>query len=396
MMQRALILRWIVLLCLLLLSKSTLTAQETYSTLAPGVAYRHDVRADGPLSIHVIRIDRNRSDLEFHASLGQGTVFGLEPLDGMVGRTESILHLPAMAAINGDFFLIQPGPYQGDPRGIQIIEGELVSGPTKNAFWVTADGCPHMGPVNSKLKALWSNGKNEADGKTEVDIGLNENRADNAVVLYTPTLGLRADATPNEVVGTRTHGGKELVLERVEGQPWLPLAVGTTYTAKVSEIRDGGDTPLSPNRMILSIGPEKFSTLPPISLGNTLQLSIQTEPDLQGVNTAVGAGRILVQDGELADVGPANQPRHPRSMIGWNRQAIFLIVVDGRQPELSVGMSYPEMAQLAKQYECTDAIELDGGGSSTLWATGKIWNSPSDGKPRAIANGLIVFRRDPP
>ena len=34
---------------------------------------------------------------------------------------------PALAAINGDFFVIQPGPYQGDPRGIQIAEGELVS-----------------------------------------------------------------------------------------------------------------------------------------------------------------------------------------------------------------------------------------------------------------------------
>jgi exopolysaccharide biosynthesis protein len=55
-------------------------------------------------------------------------------------------------------------------------------------------------------------------------------------------------------------------------------------------------------------------------------------------------------------------------------------------------MTYPEMAALAKEYKCTDAIELDGGGSSTLWAMGKILNSPSDGKPRAIANGLILFR----
>ena len=55
-------------------------------------------------------------------------------------------------------------------------------------------------------------------------------------------------------------------------------------------------------------------------------------------------------------------------------------------------MTYPEMAALAGEYRCNNAIELDGGGSSTLWAMGRVLNSPSDGKVRAIANGLIFFR----
>jgi exopolysaccharide biosynthesis protein len=41
---------------------------------------------------------------------------------------------------------------------------------------------------------------------------------------------------------------------------------------------------------------------------------------------------------------------------------------------------------------CTEAVEVDGSSSSTLWAMGKILNSPSDGRPRAIANALILFR----
>ena len=86
-----------------------------------------------------------------------------------------------------------------------------------------------------------------------------------------------------------------------------------------------------------------------------------------------------------------NQPRHPRSIIGCNDNYLLFIVVDGRQKGLSIGMTYPEMAALVKEYGCTEAVELDGGGSSTLWAMGKILNSPCDGQPRAIANGLIVF-----
>ena len=96
----------------------------------------------------------------------------------------------------------------------------------------------------------------------------------------------------------------------------------------------------------------------------------------------------------MPDLGPPDQPRHPRSMIGWNDNYLYFIVVDGRQLS-SIGMTYPEMAALVKEYGCTEAVELDGGGSSTLWAMGKILNSPSDGRPRAIANGLILFRNEP-
>jgi exopolysaccharide biosynthesis protein len=80
-------------------------------------------------------------------------------------------------------------------------------------------------------------------------------------------------------------------------------------------------------------------------------------------------------------------------MIGWNEKYLYFIVVDGRQL-FSIGMTYPEMAALVNEYGCVEAVELDGGGSSTIWAMGKILNSPSNGRTRAIANGLILFRNE--
>jgi exopolysaccharide biosynthesis protein len=381
--------QWVFLLgVILLLGRSTVIAQDNYQPLASGLEYRHEVRSDGPLSIHSLRIAHRGHHWDIRTGLGQGTVFGLEPLDGIVGRTASVLRKSALAAINGDRFAIQPGPYQGDPEGIQIVDGQLVSRPTSNCFWVATDGTLHIGPVVSKLRVVWS------DGKAETTIGLNEARTDDSAVLYTPILGITANEKPKQPPGTRTHGGKELVLERVEGKAWLPIVVGTTYVCRVGDIRNGGDTLLSPDQMILSIGPKKLSATPSLKPGDTVQLVIETEPDLGGVQTAIGVARILIQDGKIPDVGPANQPRHPRSMIGWNQQYLYFVVIDGRQPGISVGMTYPEMAALAREYKCTDAIELDGGGSSTLWAMGKVLNSPSDGKLRAIANGLILFRND--
>ena len=360
-------------------------AAPPFRTLAPGLDYRHDQRQDGPLSIHVLRIDRARQGQSLHTGLGQGTVFGLEPLDGIVDRTAATLQRSALAAINGDFFVIKPGPYQGDPRGIQIAHGELVSRPTGTCFWVTPTGVPKIGTVTSKLRVVWP------DGRTETAMGLNEARADDGAVLYTPTLGLRTGESPQPPPGTRTEGGQEIVLARAADGEWLPLVVGKSYTAVVREVHSGGNTPLAPERVILSLGPKLAATLPPVKPGDTLRLAIQTEPDLHGVETALGAGRILITDGKLPNLGPANQPRHPRSLVGWNRQYLFLVVVDGRQPKLSIGMTYPEMAVLAQEYGCTDAVELDGGGSSTLWAMGKILNSPSDGRTRPVANALILL-----
>lgn len=358
-----------------------------FQALTPGLEYRHDVRPAGPLSIHVLRIHRGgQQSWELHTGLGQGTVYGLEPLDGIVARTAKAVGRPALAAINGDFFVIKPGPYQGDPRGLQIVAGELVSRPAGSSFWVKAGGEPRIGPVASKLRVVWPD-------KSETALGLNEARADDAAVLYTPTLGIRRGETPRDPPGTRTQDGRELVLEPVEEKAWLPIQVGNTYAARVREVRNRGDAPLAPDRMILSLGP-KVAARPPVQPGDVLRLVVETEPDLRGVETALGAGRILIQDGKLPDLGPADQPRHPRSLLGWNRQYLFLMVVDGRQPKLSIGMTYPEMAALAQQYGCTDAVELDGGGSSTLWAMGRILNSPSDGRPRPIANALMLFRRE--
>jgi uncharacterized Zn-binding protein involved in type VI secretion len=294
--------------------------------------------------------------------------------------------MPALAAINGDFFVIRPGPYRGDPRGVQILNGELLSRPTGNAFWVGMHGVLNIGPVASKLHVVWP------DGKTEIPIGLNESRADDGVVLYSRPMCDQLHGGPPAITGTRTQGGRELVLAPVSMKSLLLLQVGATKVAEVEEIYDHGDTPIANGHVVLSIGPRFLAGLPPIRRGDWLQIVVATEPDLRCVETAIGAGRILIRGGKTPDLGPNDQPRHPRSMIGWNGQHLYFIVIDGRRPGVSMGMTYPEMAQLARQYGCTDAIEFDGGGSSTLWAMGKILNQPSDGKPRPIPNGLILFR----
>ena len=62
---------------------------------------------------------------------------------------------------------------------------------------------------------------------------------------------------------------------------------------------------------------------------------------------------------------------------------------------LSVGMTFPELAAYMVKLGCQEAMNLDGGGSSTMWVSGNTMNSPSEGRERPAANALVVVRKKP-
>ena len=79
--------------------------------------------------------------------------------------------------------------------------------------------------------------------------------------------------------------------------------------------------------------------------------------------------------------------------IGWSKEHIFMVEVDGRQGQLSVGMTLAELAAYMIKLGCQQAVNLDGGGSATLWVCGNVMNSPSEGQERPGANSLVLVRK---
>ena len=143
---------------------------------------------------------------------------------------------------------------------------------------------------------------------------------------------------------------------------------------------------------MLSVGPRLASHLPKVEQGAILQIVTETMPDLKGVTTAIGGGPTLVRGGMSMQWG-GFQMRHPRTAIGWNKDYIFMVEVDGRQNNLSVGMTFPELAAYMIKLGCEQAMNLDGGGSATLWVCGNVMNSPSEGQERPGANSLVVVQK---
>jgi len=309
-----------------------------------GFGYIHDEVPAEPWSIHIVKVDRSYTNLQLHTALGKGGQIGLSALSEQVKLLPKDLGRP-LAAINGDYYRDE-GPYAGDPKGLQILRGELVSAPCGwTCFWIDSSGNPRMTNVNSRFEAVWPNGEKST-------FGLNEERQKNGVVLYTTAVG----------ASTRTKGGRDLILARNGTGPWLPLQVGQVYSARVKAIDADGNAPLTSETMVLSIGPQVALNLAHVQAGTVIQFSTSTAPGLTAVNTALSGGPALVRGG-IALSRDEVKVRNPRSAIGWNRDYFYILQVDGRQRNLSRGMTTNELASYMAKLGCDSAMSLDGGGS---------------------------------
>jgi hypothetical protein len=83
--------------------------------------------------------------------------------------------------------------------------------------------------------------------------------------------------------------------------------------------------------------------------------------------------------------------RHPRTLAGVTRTGKLIVaVIDGRRPGSTVGASYLEAARFMQWLGARDAVNLDGGGSSTMVVRGKVVNKPSDGSERGVGDSLLI------
>jgi hypothetical protein len=129
-------------------------------------------------------------------------------------------------------------------------------------------------------------------------------------------------------------------------------------------------------------------------------VSRAADPRWDRVIHAIGGGPHLLARGLVSDEGFTNTlvgRRHPRTALGVLPDGrILLLVVDGRSPPHSLGMTLVELALEMRRLGAVDAMNLDGGGSSTMVVSGRVVNLPSDENgERAVATSLLVLPAGP-
>jgi hypothetical protein len=353
--------------------------------LQPGLAYTNQHVSSGPVSVHVVRVNRSKPATQLRSVHAGNGAFGLANISDHLRGLPKAAGQP-VAAINGDFYQ-REGAYAGDPRGLQLIDRVLVSAPMGVCLWIDGGGEPHMDEVQSRFQLTWPDG-------SKASMGFNEESAPNRLVLFTPSTG----------AATRTRGGREWILALDASDTTSGLRIGGRMKLRVTEVRDGGNSPIPIGGFVLSAGPALVRRLPTVSTQQVLEVDLSTSVPMNDAVSGIGGGPMLVRNHrpvriEIPDDEAyqfkSMKERHPRSAVGWNREYYFFVTVDGRQKE-SVGMTLEELGKHLAAIGCSEAMNLDGGGSTTLWADGRIRNHPSDGSERPIANALMVVRPEHP
>jgi hypothetical protein len=335
---------------------------EEARTLAAGVEHVRLSRAGpAPLSVHVARVHP-------HAAVAVRPVLSGNRVDGDLERTsEMCRRTECLVAVNGDFH--HPDTHQ--PVGGLVAGGVMVRSPvaTHHQLSFAAGNTMTAGTFE------WSGRLMGTDLRDLEITAVNVPRLADALVLYTPPFGPSTATNPH---------GAEMILKVVE--PAGSVRLGQTSMVEVVELRAGaGSTPIPADGVVLSGHGDGAAALADlwarIEHGTASRRALLRLEAPTGIVDSIGGSPVLVRDGRRFvgnDGSPFVAGRHPRTVVGWTAAGdVLMVTVDGRQGG-SAGMSLPDAADLMVSLGAVEAINLDGGGSSTFVVAGVVANRPSD------------------
>jgi hypothetical protein len=339
----------------------------TRNTVAPGVEQLALVREKPPLRVNVAVLAPDAA-VSLRAVLSNDEVAGPDPI---VERTSSMcLRVHCLLAVNGDF-----AGADDEPLGGLLTGGELLRtpSPTQLQLSVGNDGRLSAGELS------WSGTLVPTDLQPLTLGGVNVAAGADVLTLYTPGYGSALEIAAPLTLAT---------FRNVE--PSGPLAVGQTTMVELTGLSEqpagAAPSPIPADGGVLAGRGSTADALRAlwsrVESGRVSSRALLRLDAAPGVAESLGGSPILIRDGVRWFADAANdftRGRQPRTFVGWNPAgARWLVTVDGRQPDASVGMTLAEAADFLLTLGATDGINLDGGGSTTFVAGGTVVNTPSD------------------
>ncbi|MFG3659511.1 phosphodiester glycosidase family protein [Streptomyces sp. NPDC047706] len=382
---------------------------------------------NGPWSLDVLVVDPARFRGSLRSELASGVVPGRETTSSMARRTH------ALAAVNGGYFVVggshtTPGNWvagtDGDPAGISVVGGTLLSESVGERPALVIPGDFARGTSVRRLRT--SSTVTVAGGATRTVTGLNRQPGlivnCGGVGTITPFSHPAHDYTCGNV--------NELVALTAKFGSTAPQGPGYQVTldatGRVTAVRGsrGGAVPAS-GTLLQGTGTEAQwlrthartgarltvrSTVSDADTGATVPLTART--------SVVNGGPLLLRDGATA-LDPVRDGWSPEDIKGADRAALYndwylrrnprtaagvtldgrvvLLTADGRRPDRSAGLSITETAEVLRSLGAVDALNLDGGGSTTMVVRGALQGRPSDAAgERPAADALVVVPRPAP
>lgn len=349
---------------------------STEQPVAPGAelaSYQSQDPAE-PLSAQALTLDLT-SDVKVDY-LATDDVADAATVSDMTAEHDAGEDRTAVAALNGDFFDINA---TSAPLGNGVSDGELRQSSSEGYTQAVGIGPDSAGRI---LDLYFEGTLTLPGGETaELDSYNAASVPEDGIGMYTSQWGEADRAEP--------VSGASAVTE---------VTVEDGEVTSVSE-KPGADRVADGSFVLLGRG-AGARTLAALAAGDTVDVAydLRTSGGGDVPRTVVGGRDVLVQDGEAQDwEGESNNEAAPRTAVGFSRdgQEMYILTVDGRQAS-SAGVTLTELATMMADLGAYNALNLDGGGSTTLLAREagesdpELINSPSDGQEREVPNGLVV------
>ena len=328
-----------------------------------------------------LHADVDAPNVTFQAEFANDSIIGVETVRNHAQkRSKSGKYY--LAGTNGDFYTTTT------PVGIPINacnqNGQMGTPTTGSPNFVVSDATSPWCTTLGQSLSLKIN-----DGSSITLNRVNGTRYTNELVLY------------NSLTGGYTHtgaGGKEIALELLSGEQWK---INSPVKVKViGALSETGNMAIAPGQAVLSADGTSKSVIEGLNDGDIIEFNLNQT--IQNYNNAtpnitqtIGGNVFLLADGNVVPQG--DMARHPRTMLGYtkDRKQMIMCVLDGRST-ISSGGIYLEMADIMKYAGADWAINIDGGGSSTMYINPLgIMNKPSDGTERAVSNGMYIVLNAP-
>lgn len=357
----------------------------------------------GPWRINILEIDPARFDGRLTLGLAAGRIAKLKPVADIAA------HENALAAVNASFFVLSDKDgVIGDIAGLGIFEGRLVSeglvGRSALVLRETPGLQAHIEPYDPVIMLDW------ADGSTMIADGINRrpgvirncghiDRSHRSVAFHDVTC---------------THESELIVYDRYAGfEPDLKEAAAFHVAADGAiSSKIPADWPDGEGFLVVATG-DRASEVD-AKLGVHRHVHVRDDIDHETAPAfAVNGAPLLLYKGRKVDLADeegwpldeameASQAdaihkwinlRNPRTAAGIREDGrILLVTIDGRQPRRSVGVTIKELRDLMQALGAVDAINLDGGGSTTMVLGAELANIPSDPSgPRPVADALLLL-----
>lgn len=341
--------------------------------LAPGLTIDTHVEG-GPTVVHLVGVTR-RAGWDVRTTTASGDVLSL------LHTTDIARRLSTRLAVNGTFFNVGTG----DPSYALAVDGRLLKAPGAGgtivgidptnpdaSFYATPD------PEISIQGAAVARVNSGAPGAGEI-------------AMFTRELNRTVDVgSPFCRARLATAGGVTL---DAGGNPTQQ------YTVETVACSDDPIDPAGADVVAALEGTVEGDVIDGFAPGETVEYKWRIHPAANGVTVVIGGNLSLVIGGQVSsdvtgNTGPFFSERAPRTAICTTANGtMLLIVVDGRQRGYSIGWTPRELADYLVSIGCIDAINLDGGGSTTLAVDGVLANRPSGGAQRAVSTALFLSPR---